>query len=145
MYEEIENKIKGLAKILFWLCTIVSVIVAIIMFGEASNSYRYEEEHIALAFTFLLGVPLLSLGISWFMYGFGELIEKVTAISEKIAPPKPKKEKNITTDLSPTVQEDDEQKKKEKERKEADLSVLQDMLNKNQLSEDQYNYLSSIL
>lgn len=81
MFNNIGKKIKTLANVLCWVGIIAYVIVAIIMFINASEgSYRTEGLYTGLGFAFLIGGPLLSWISSFFMYGFGELIDKTCDI-----------------------------------------------------------------
>ncbi len=82
MFENIGGKIKTLAKVLCWVGIIFSVLVAIILFIEANEgSYRTEGLYIRLGCIFLIIGPLVSWINSFFMYGFGELIERTTEVS----------------------------------------------------------------
>ena len=81
MFDNIGGKIKTLAKVICWIGIIGSVILAIIMFASAEDSYN-EETNIMLGFVFLIGGTLLSWIGSFFAYGFGELIEKATEIEK---------------------------------------------------------------
>ena len=81
MFDNIGRKIKTLAKIICWIGIIASVILAIIMFASAEESYN-EETNIVLGFVYLIGGTLLSWIGSFFAYGFGELIEKATEIEK---------------------------------------------------------------
>lgn len=81
MFDNIGKKIKSLSIVLCWVGIIAYVIVAIIMFINASEGpYRTEGLYTGLGFAFLIGGPLLSWVSSFFMYGFGELIDKTCDI-----------------------------------------------------------------
>ena len=81
MFSNIGGKIKKLAVILCILGMIGSVVYAIVCF---SNTSKYED-------LTLYGVLILVLGclVSWissfFVYGFGELIERTVSIDERLA------------------------------------------------------------
>ncbi len=88
MFENIGGKIKTLAQIICWLGIVFSVLVGIciIILGSLTSDTAIGSVFSGMsAFTsilyFLLG-PLLSWVSSLFIYGFGELIEKVTEIAE---------------------------------------------------------------
>lgn len=74
MFDNIGKKIKLLASVLCWVGIIAYVIVAIIMIvvGMVGSDIL-----IGLGLIFLFVGPLISWISSFFMYGFGELIDKV--------------------------------------------------------------------
>ena len=79
MWDDIGGKIKGLAKIIALLGIISSIIGGFVFFNIARKmSYSGIYFGIGLA-TMFIG-SLLSWIASWFMYGFGELIEKTSEI-----------------------------------------------------------------
>lgn len=70
MFENIGGKIKTLAKVLFWIEAIAAIIVGFALIGDTNGlSLLY-----ALAGGFVAWVS------SWFLYGFGEIIDKLCAI-----------------------------------------------------------------
>ena len=75
MFENIGGKIKTLAKVLCWAGIIVSLIIGIFFLTIAEDSYSKEELYIVLGIGFIFVAPLLSWISSFFLYGFGELIE----------------------------------------------------------------------
>lgn len=79
MFDNIGKKIKSLASVLCWVGIIAYVILAIIMFAIAADAYD-EELYITLGVIFLFVGPLMSWVSSFFMYGFGELIDKACDI-----------------------------------------------------------------
>lgn len=79
MFDNIGKKIKSLASILCWVGIIAYIILAIIMFAIAADAYD-EELYITLGVIFLFVGPLMSWISSFFMYGFGELIDKACDI-----------------------------------------------------------------
>ncbi|MDY4252496.1 SHOCT domain-containing protein [Clostridium sp.] len=82
MFENIGGKIKTLAKILCWVGIILSVLIAMILFIEAKEgSYKTEDLYMNLGCIYLIFGPLVSWVSSFFIYGFGELIERTTEIS----------------------------------------------------------------
>ena len=69
MFENIGGKIKGLAVVIFTIFTIAAVIAAFFLIGTGSDG-------LALFGILLLVLgPLTALITSWFLYGFGQLIE----------------------------------------------------------------------
>lgn len=74
MFTNIGGKIKTLAKVFCWIGIIASVICAIVLWTQNS---RYNPT-IALGFGVLIGGVLSSWIGSFFMYGFGQLIEETT-------------------------------------------------------------------
>lgn len=80
MFDNIGKKIKTLAKVLCRVGIIAYVIVAIVMF-LCVIEYPYAAGlYIGLGVAFLIGGSLLSWISSFFMYGFGELIDKACDI-----------------------------------------------------------------
>lgn len=73
MFDNIGKKIKSLANVLCWVGIIAYVIAAIIMFS-------IDEDFIGIGFLLLFVGPFMSWISSFFMYGFGELIDKVSDI-----------------------------------------------------------------
>lgn len=81
MFDNIGKKIKSLASILCWVGIIASVITAIIMFIMVEEGpYSTEGLFMGLGFAFLIIGPLSAWASSFFMYGFGELIDKTCDI-----------------------------------------------------------------
>lgn len=75
MYENIGGKIKGLAKAIFIIEAIAAVITGFVLMASDSD-------------TFLIGLLVMIIGSivawvsSWFLYGFGELIDKACEIEK---------------------------------------------------------------
>jgi len=88
MWDNIGEKIKLLAKVIAWVGIISSVIGGISLISQgfdinqSSRSGRGGELFIYLGTASLIGGSIISWISSFFMYGFGELIEK-TSIIEK--------------------------------------------------------------
>ncbi len=72
MYNNIGEKIKALAKVLFWIIAIIYFILGVISTDETNG---------ASLLLILVGIPVAWIA-TWFTYGFGELIEKVTEIAD---------------------------------------------------------------
>ena len=75
MYDNISGKIKGLAKGIFIFLSVVSVIVGLTLMCISEDLILYG------LLCAVLG-SLFSWVSSWVLYGFGELIEKVSAIEK---------------------------------------------------------------
>ena len=78
MFDNIGKKIKSLASILCWVGIIAYVIAAIIMIAIGVD--EYEDVLTAFGVILLFVGPLMSWISSFFMYGFGELIDKACDI-----------------------------------------------------------------
>ena len=74
MYDRIGGKIKGLAKALFIVTAIAEVITG---FAIIAN----DEDMILLGFLVIVVGPIIAWISSWLLYGFGELIDKVSEIA----------------------------------------------------------------
>lgn len=73
MYQNIGKKIMMLAQIIGWLFLVAGVIVFIASFPD---KYDGPEVYGWIA----LGVGVLSFISSWFLYGFGQLVDDVSVI-----------------------------------------------------------------
>ncbi len=82
MFDNIGKKIKSLANVLCWVGIIAYVIAAIAMFVIAADNPWDAEHYVPIGFAFLIVGPLSSWISSFFMYGFGELIDKACEIEE---------------------------------------------------------------
>lgn len=81
MYENIGKKIKSLASILTWIGIIAYVIAALILIIVGIS-----EDEVLLIFgivTLIVG-PFVTWISNFFVYGFGELIDKVTDIERNM-------------------------------------------------------------
>ena len=76
MFDNIGGKIKGLAKTIFIIETIICVIAGLVMLAEGTDDLI-----ITALITMIVG-PLTAWVSSWLLYGFGELIEKTCEIAE---------------------------------------------------------------
>ena len=72
MYDNIGEKIKGLAKACFWVEAIASVITGIVIMGETEDVW---------CLAIILGGPLSAWVSSWLLYGFGEIIDQLCIIA----------------------------------------------------------------
>ena len=77
MYDNIGSKIKTLALI----AAIVESVIAVI----AGIALVFSESNMAILGIFLIFlVPFVAFASSWLIYGFGELIEKVSYIAQRL-------------------------------------------------------------
>ncbi|MDR1330170.1 MAG: hypothetical protein LBK23_11280 [Oscillospiraceae bacterium] len=83
MYNNIGAKIKGLAKSIAWIDIISSIIIGIVLIVKGVD----DEWYVLIG----VGIGVMILGAlaawvsSWFMYGFGELIEKTAETAKNTA------------------------------------------------------------
>ncbi|HRX14067.1 MAG TPA: hypothetical protein P5087_03525 [Eubacteriales bacterium] len=82
MFENIGGKIKTLAIIICWVGIVVSVIAAIVIISLSIVNHITRDIYLGVGI--LIAGPLVSWIGSFFVYGFGELIEKVSNIEDKI-------------------------------------------------------------
>lgn len=75
MFDRIGEKIKTVAKVIFWLGVAVGFIVAYFI-GEAGNNY-------VGIFIFLVGILISWLG-TYLLYGFGELVDNSSKILDRL-------------------------------------------------------------
>ena len=73
MYDNIGRKIKGLASGFFISLAVIGVVIGII------TILAFEGAMVIIGLLMLIFVPILSLVLSWLIYGFGELIENQCA------------------------------------------------------------------
>ena len=85
MYKNIGVKIKGLAYALCIIGAVVSIImgVAYVLQGVLQSQDNAHLLIIIGVWTIIIG-PLLSWLATWFIYGFGELIDKTSKIADGI-------------------------------------------------------------
>ena len=79
MFKNIGAKIKGLAKFIFWVLTIIAVIGGLVIIIQAfSNSHADSQDKIV---SILIGIGVIIVGIiaawlqNFLLYGFGELVD----------------------------------------------------------------------
>lgn len=70
MFKNIGKKIKGLAKVLFWLLAICSVVIGLYLLDDTDG----------ISAAIGVGGVLVAWIGSWFLYGFGEIIDKLCEI-----------------------------------------------------------------
>ena len=77
MFDNIGGKIKGLAKVLFGLEVISSVIVGLVLVEDTEG----------LSLLFAIAGVLVAWISAWFIYGFGEIIDRVCEIAKNTRTP----------------------------------------------------------
>lgn len=80
MFTNVGRKIKVYAKICLWMETIIFVIYGIVVLGDA-----YWAEEVVIGIALIIGGPISAWIISLFIYGFGEIVEKISSIEKKVA------------------------------------------------------------
>ena len=98
MFDNISGKIKKLAEVICWIGIILSSIIGIIMFSYAAKFHS--DDYILSGFLYIIFGSLLSWIASFFMYGFGELIEKTTEIANNTGNAAPEPQNNADKDVS---------------------------------------------
>ncbi len=76
LFDNVGGKIKGLARVLLILGTVISVLAGFILVAG---------DFATIGIPVLLLGPLLSLISAWFLYGFGEIVENTSAINRNTA------------------------------------------------------------
>lgn len=84
MFNKVGQKIKSLAKIICGIGITVSIIAATVMFSIASSVMYGGGALVGIGFVLLILGPLFSWISSFFMYGFGELIDNSDSIKQDI-------------------------------------------------------------
>ena len=82
MFNNIERKIKALAKVLTWIGIIGSIGGGMYFIKEGMDMRRGGETYIAIGVGVIVFGSLMSWISSWVFYGFGELIEYSKKIAE---------------------------------------------------------------
>ena len=80
MWDNISGKIKSLAKFIAWFGIISSIIGGIVLFSIGGNQRYGGGIFIGIGFATIFLGSLFFWISSWFMYGFGELIENTESI-----------------------------------------------------------------
>jgi len=73
MFDNPGKKIMQISKIVFWIVTIVSVILAFVLGFE--KHYYSTEFYAGIFFSLFFGVPIMAYVSTLFLVGFGELVE----------------------------------------------------------------------
>ena len=74
MFDRVGSKIKILATVLFFLEAAAAVIGGIVLMADSGE--------VLLGLLLVIGGPGVALVMSWFVYGFGEIIDKLCAIEK---------------------------------------------------------------
>jgi hypothetical protein len=88
-----KNEIKILAQVITWIGIMGSIITGFALITQGTVNYYGSGVLVGAGIGVLIGGSIISWISSWFLYGFGELIEYVAAIYDKLD----KKEKDNTT------------------------------------------------
>lgn len=80
MFDNIGSKIKSLAKIVCWAGIIITVIAGIVLLASGGDVSS------PIGLVLVIAGPISSWIGSFFVYGFGELIEKTSEIAENTKP-----------------------------------------------------------
>ncbi len=88
MFDNIGGKIKGLAKVLFWIEAISAVIAGLVTV-EVTEGF---------SLLFALAGILVAWISSWFLYGFGEIIDKLCDIERNTRGGERKSEAQVRVD-----------------------------------------------
>ena len=75
MFDNIGEKIKGLAKATFIIMSIISIMVGLVVLYE---------ELIGLSLFLIFICPIISWISSWILYGFGEMITNTSEIKDSL-------------------------------------------------------------
>jgi len=99
MFSNIGSKIKTTAKVIAWIGIIISIIIGFMLSSQGCDN----DEGIVIftGISIMVGGSILSWVSSFFMYGFGELIERATEIAINTS-----KDKTLGTLTSKMVNEE---------------------------------------
>ncbi len=100
-FKNIGGKIKFLAMILFVVEAIAALITGFVLMVT-------DEDLILYGFLSWIVIPLFAWVSSWFLYAFGELVEDVHAIRNRIAPEAAKTDNQVRTSNATTEVKDEE-------------------------------------
>lgn len=123
MFENIEKKIKKAASVVLVAGIIADVILAIIMFVVGAEIG--EDLFTTYGVLFLIAGPLCTWLNCLFIYGFGELIEKVSVIAKNT-----QSEKSLCRDAIIHKTEENEQNE--------DIEILNKLRIENLITEEEY-------
>lgn len=82
MFDEVGEKIKTISQVLCWLGIVGYVVASIFMFVNAADSYSDKTLYNTLGWIFLIVGPIASWLSSLLLYGFGELISKISNLEK---------------------------------------------------------------
>lgn len=107
MYDNIGEKIKGLAKFVAILGSIAMILLGIFLFAE-------DEDLIPLGLVVFFFGPVFSWILSWLTYGFGELIDKTCNIERCICKGSSERIYDKNPPKNPKTDDESENKRLEK-------------------------------
>ena len=112
MYKNVGKLLHGFAKLLFWLTSLTSLILAFV-FGFEKYHYHYQF-NAGLFFLFFAGVPIAAYIMSLLMHGFGTIVsnhekelDKGTARKEQAVQAEKNSEPMTEIDMLPDQQNED--------------------------------------
>jgi predicted RNA-binding Zn-ribbon protein involved in translation (DUF1610 family) len=79
MFDNIGEKLKNLAKVIFFIEAIITVIIGLVYMGT-------DEDFVFLGLIFIIVGPLTALISSWFLYAFGQLVDDIHALRNHKCP-----------------------------------------------------------
>lgn len=89
MFDNIGSKLKAFAKVLFWIMTVLYVILGIVVIAGSTRSgygYSYTDESAIVSGILLMILgPLLSWVSAAAIYAFGELVDKTSSTEKRIS------------------------------------------------------------
>lgn len=112
MFEKVGKKIKAVVVLVFGLETLASLIFGFIIMSEG------EKYSVLIGLSIVIGGPIVAWISSWLLYGYGEIIDKLTDI-----------ERNTRNGVN-----DEETKHIDPERK----AVLDDLLKQGLITKEEY-------
>jgi hypothetical protein len=126
MYTNIGGKIKILAKVTAWVGIIGSIITGLVMIFIGASSYG-QGSLVGIGFIIMLAGSLSSCVSTWFVYGFGELIDNTSAIAAN------------TSDHSASFS------LKAQTQNEAKLKALDDWKSRGMITEEEYLFKRNVI
>ena len=123
LFENIGKKIKALAKWSFVVVAVVSILVGIIGTVAALDG---DESLVAIFLPITFAGPILALLSAWMLYGFGELIDKVSDIAKNTAGDTPTDD---SIEIKPATQKTVDRKR---------IARLEELRKKELITEEEY-------
>ncbi len=81
MFKNIGSKIKTLSKVVCWLGIITSVLLGVLTIIAAFSEGNVDISEIVMGVIYIIGGSIASWLGSFFTYGFGEIIDKLSEIA----------------------------------------------------------------